>query len=130
MDNGKVADKEKSDGRAKIEVNSSDANARGLSDNMLVKVFNDRGSCLAVLKISENIMQGVVNIPTGAWLDPSKSDMLSCIHGNPNVLTLDAGTSKLAQGPTAHTCLVEIEQFHEKAPRINAFEPPKITGLN
>ncbi len=126
LDNSEVADNEKSDGRAIIEVNRSDANARGLSDKMLVKVFNDRGSCLAVLKISENIMEGVVNIPTGAWLDPSKSDALSCVHGNPNVLTLDAGTSKLAQGPSSHTCLVEIEQFEKEPPKIRAFDPPKI----
>ena len=44
---------------------------------MLVKVFNDRGSCLAVMKISENILPGVVNIPTGAWLDPSKDEILA-----------------------------------------------------
>ena len=99
---------------------------RGLSDNGLVKVFNERGSCLAVLKISENITQGVVNIPTGAWLDPSKSDAISCVHGNPNVLTLDAGTSKLAQGPSSHTCLVEIELYKNKPPNVTAFNPPKI----
>ena len=97
---------------------------------MVVRVFNDRGSCLAVVKISDNIMQGVVNIPTGAWLDPLKSSSISCAHGNPNVLTNDLGTSKLAQGPTAHTCLVEIEQFKEELPKIRAFDPPKITSPN
>ena len=126
LDQGKVADGEKSDGRAIIEVNIRDAEARDLSEGALVRVFNDRGSCLAVMKISKDIMQGVVNIPTGAWLDPSKSDSLSCVHGNPNVLTLDAGISKLAQGPSSHTCLVEIEQFKEKPPKIKAFNPPKI----
>ena len=97
---------------------------------MLVKVFNDRGSCLAVIKITEDIMQGVVNIPTGAWLDPSQSGNISCIHGNPNVLTKDIGTSKLAQGPTAHTCLVEIEPFRGEAPKVTAFDPPKLTKLH
>ena len=126
LDNGKVAGNEKIDGRAVIEVNKIDAEARALLEHMVVKVFNDRGSCLAAVKISDNIRQGVVNIPTGAWLDPLKSSSISCVHGNPNVLTNDVGTSKLAQGPTAHTCLVEIEKFHEKAPRINAFDPPKI----
>ncbi len=126
LDQGKVADGEKSDGRAIIEVNIRDAEARDLSEGALVRVFNDRGSCLAVMKISKDIMQGVVNIPTGAWLDPSKSDSISCVHGNPNVLTLDAGTSKLAQGPSSHTCLVEIEQFKEEPPKIKAFNPPKI----
>ena len=126
LDNGKVAENEKSGGRAIIEINRSDAEARGLSNDMVVKVFNDRGSCLAVAKLSDNIMQGVVNIPTGAWLDPSKSDDISCVHGNPNVLTLDAGTSKLAQGPSSHTCLVEIEKYKKEPPNIMAFNPPKI----
>ncbi len=126
LDNGKVADKEKSEGRAVIEVNGNDAFTRGLVDNMVVKVFNDRGSCLAVVKISENIMQGVVNIPTGAWLDPSKNDEISCVHGNPNVLTLDGGTSKLAQGPSSHTCLVEIERYTKEPPKIKAFNSPTI----
>ena len=130
LDNGHVADNEKLDGRAVIEVNKFDAKARALSENMVVKVFNDRGSCLAVVKISDNIMRGVVNIPTGAWLDPLKSSGLSCVHGNPNVLTNDVGTSKLAQGPTAHTCLVEIKKFNDKVPRINAFKPPKINAPN
>ena len=30
------------------------------------------------------------------------------MNGNPNVLTKDKGTSSLAQGPSAHTCLVEV----------------------
>ena len=94
---------------------------------MLVKVFNDRGSCLAVTKITKTIMQGVVNIPTGAWLDPSKSGNISCVHGNPNVLTIDIGTSKLAQGPSAHTCLVEIQPFEGEPPKVTAFDPPKLT---
>ena len=74
-------------------------------------------------------MQGVVNIPTGAWLDPLKNSDISCIHGNPNVLTNDIGTSKLAQGPSAHTCLVELERFNETPPKISAFDPPKIKVL-
>ena len=130
LDNGEVANGEKSDGRAIIEVNRNDAHARDLLDKMVVKVFNDRGSCLAVIKISEDIMQGVVNIPTGAWLDPSKSGDISCVHGNPNVLTQDIGTSQLAQGPSAHTCLVEIEQFQEDAPKITAFDPPEIRHIS
>ena len=129
LDNGQVANNEKSQGRAVIEVNEIDAKARNISNNMVVKVFNDRGSCLAVVKISDNIMEGVVNIPTGAWLDPLISNDISCVHGNPNVLTNDVGTSRLAQGPSAHTCLVEIEQFTEKVPKITAFDPPKITTL-
>ena len=49
-----------------------------------------------------------------------------CKHGNPNVLTPDKGTSRLAQGPIAHTCLVEVERFEGAAPAVTAFEPPEI----
>ncbi len=129
LDNGKVAQYEKSRGRAIVEMNKADAEARRLTNKMMVRVFNDRGSCLAVVQISEKIMKGVINIPTGAWLDPSSKDKVSCAHGNPNVLTLDKGTSKLAQGPSAHTCLVEVEEFTGKEPLMNAFKPPKITKI-
>ena len=49
-----------------------------------------------------------------------------CKHGNPNVLTPDKGTSSLAQGPIAHTCLVEVERFDGIALAVTAFEPPEI----
>ncbi|MGR8919259.1 MAG: hypothetical protein ACU85V_06555, partial [Gammaproteobacteria bacterium] len=49
-----------------------------------------------------------------------------CAHGNPNVLTLDVGTSKLGQGPSAHSCLVEIEPWREELPPVRAFAPPEI----
>jgi biotin/methionine sulfoxide reductase len=47
-------------------------------------------------------------------------------HGNPNVLTLDKGTSRLAQGPIAQTALVEIEPVKEEPPAVQAFIPPDI----
>jgi biotin/methionine sulfoxide reductase len=42
------------------------------------------------------------------------------------VLTPDKGTSRLAQGPIAHTCLVEVERFEGEPPPVTAFEPPEI----
>ena len=44
-------------------------------------------------------------------------------HGNPNVLTRDKGTSRLAQSPSAQTVLVQVERFEGEAPPITAFEP-------
>ena len=71
-------------------------------------------------------MKGVTNIATGAWLDPDLKNGLSCKHGNPNVLTIDKGTSQLAQGPIAHSCLIEIEPFREDMPLLTAYQPPSI----
>jgi biotin/methionine sulfoxide reductase len=48
-----------------------------------------------------------------------------CRAGNPNVLTRDKGTSKLAQGPSAHTCLVDIELFVGDAPRVESYDQPQ-----
>ena len=48
------------------------------------------------------------------------------IHGNPNVLTPDKGTSRLGQGPIAHTCLVELRLINGTLDTISAYEPPKI----
>jgi len=62
---------------------------------------------------------------TGAWYDPVEPGGL-CKHGNPNVLTLDKGTSRLGQGPIAHSCLVDIEKFEGEPPEVTAFIPPQI----
>ncbi len=50
----------------------------------------------------------------------------TCLHGNPNVLTRDLGTSQLAQGPSAQTCLVQVEKWLGKVPSHTAFEAPDI----
>ena len=70
----------------------------------------------------------VIQLPTGAWYDPETPGEIGslCKHGNANVLTLDKGTSRLAQGPSAHSCLVEVELFRGTPPRVSAFDPPEI----
>jgi biotin/methionine sulfoxide reductase len=47
-----------------------------------------------------------------------------CVHGNPNVLTRDIGTSSLAQGCAGQLSTVQIERFNETLPPIRAYEPP------
>ena len=93
-------------------------------------MFNDRGSCLASVVISEGIRPGVVLMSTGAWYDPIDPTSVSspCKNGNPNVLTPDKGTSKLAQGPIAHTCLVDLKLMDKPMPKVTAYDPPKIIG--
>ena len=65
---------------------------------------------------------------TGAWFDPAATPDEPERHGNPNVLTLDIGTSRLAQGPSALTALVEIERWTAPAPAVRAFTPPKLVA--
>lgn len=79
-----------------------------------VRAYNDRGACLATAKLDPAIMVGIVAISTGAWLDAvtQPDGTLLCRGGNPNTLTREHGTSELAQGPTAHSCLIDVENVH------------------
>ncbi len=92
-------------------IHPEDAKVRGITDNSYIRLFNNRGACLAKAKISNDIRQGVISLPTGAWFSPTEDGTDN--QGNPNVLTLDIGTSSLGQGSSAHSCLVEIEQANE-----------------
>jgi biotin/methionine sulfoxide reductase len=128
LDHGKVSRDGKIHNRETILINSENAASRGICNHDVVRVFNTRGACLAVAVLSDDILTNVVQMSTGAWLDATLQDdgTLLCHHGNPNLLTLDKGTSRLAQGPTAHSCLVNIEKFHGELSDIQAFNPPKI----
>ena len=97
-----------------LEINQVDANARGINDGDLLRVYNDRGACRARACVSDAIRNGVVSLPTGAWLDPDSDG--TDLQGNPNILTRDLGTSPIGQGSSAHTTLVEIERIPEGNP--------------
>ena len=117
-------------GREVLRLHPDDAAARGIGTGDLVRVFNDRGACLATTRVSDAVMPGVAVLPTGAWYDPQEPGVPGTLelHGNPNVLTLDKGSSKLAQAPVAHSCLVEVERFAGEAPRVGAFDPPRLAA--
>ena len=132
MDHGNYSKSFKIQNREPVEINPIDAENRGLKNGDIVKLFNDRGACLAGVIIQKKVMPGVAQISTGAWYDPqypTKPNSI-CKHGNPNILTPDKGTSKLGQGPIAHSCLIEIERFNDKLPKVTAHEPPSIIRLD
>ena len=124
LDHGSVSKSKKVAGREPLHIQPEDAALRGLKDGDLVRVFNDRGACLGSVVIDAAMRSGVVQMSTGAWYDPDENGM--CKHGNPNVLTRDKGTSKLGQGPSAHSCLIEVELFKDAPPPVTAHEPPQI----
>jgi biotin/methionine sulfoxide reductase len=124
-DHGETSVNGKVDGRERLGITPEDAGDRGLVTGDLVRVFNERGSCLASVVIREDLMRGVVQLPTGAWWDPIEPGSL-CRAGNPNVLTRDVGTSRLAQGPTAQTCLVEVERFRGEPAPVRAHQAPML----
>ena len=127
LDHGPFSRAGKLEGREPCRMNPGDAAARGISEGDFVRVFNDRGSCLSVARLSSDLRPGILSLATGAWYDPDLSgDPQMCKHGNPNVLTADFGTSEIAQGPSALTCLVDVERFVGAVPEVTAYEPPMI----
>ena len=110
-------------GREPVRLHPATAAARGIAAGDVVRIFNDRGACLAGAILDDALMPDVIQLATGAWYDPDENGM--CRAGNPNVLTRDKGTSKLAQGPSAHTCLVDVERFEGEPPRVEAYDLPR-----
>ena len=127
MDCGPVSAGGKVANREAITLNPADAAARGIRDGDIVRVHNARGSCLAGAIVSDVISAGVVKLSCGAWYDPADgTEQAMCVHGNPNVLTRDQGTSKLGQGPSSATALVEVERWTGPVEPVCAFEPPRV----
>ncbi|MCL5776638.1 molybdopterin-dependent oxidoreductase [Limibaculum sp. FT325] len=125
LDPGGVSLASKIRGREPMTIHPKDAAARGLKHGDVARIHNERGACLAGVIVSDKVRPGVVQLSTGAWYDPIEPFGM-CKHGNPNVLTADRGTSRLGQGPSAHSTLVEVERWDGPLPPVTAFDPPPI----
>ena len=126
FDHAALSRKRKIKGRERARLNVVDALARGIVDGDIVRVFNDRGACLAGIELSDQIRPQVIELPTGAWFDPQQVAGIDLeVHGNPNAVTPDIGTSSLAQGCSAHSCLVQVEKYMGELPTVKVFNQPQ-----
>ncbi len=127
MDGGRASVELKINDREVLQISPADAASRGIGQYDLVKVYNARGACLATAVVDPNLKSGVVCLPTGAWFDADSPDLE--LHGNPNVLTIDIGTSRLTQGSSAQSALVEVVRWNSaEVPSVRVFQPPKLVG--
>jgi biotin/methionine sulfoxide reductase len=108
LDQGPLCQSARVSGHEPALLHPGDAAARGIAAGDVIRVFNGRGACLCGAVLSEDIRPGVIQVSTGAWFRPDDSGQ--CLAGNPNALSKDRGTSRLAQGPSAHSCLVRVEK--------------------
>lgn len=115
-------------GREPLYISEQDAAARGLKAGDIARVFNARGQVLAGVVISPDFTPGVIRIHEGAWYSPQEGGKAGtlCTYGDPNVLSADIGTSQLAQGPSAHTVLVDVERYQQHVPPVTGFGGPEI----
>ncbi len=96
-----------------IRLNPEDANKRGIQEDDLVKVFNDRGAVICAAKLTQRVPPGTVHSyescadyePLG---DPGASaDRAGCI----NVLTPSRNITKNSAGMAPNSCLVEMAKY-------------------
>jgi anaerobic selenocysteine-containing dehydrogenase len=86
----------------RIEIHPVDAQARGITQASLVRVFNDRGSILLRANISDRVRSGVV-LGWGVWWHKLSFEQKSI-----NTLT-GQGLTDMGRGPTFYDCLVQVE---------------------
>ena len=89
------------EGQPLVEIHPADAQARGIVDGALVRVFNDRGSYRCAASVSERARPGVVN-GLGVWWRKLGVD-----GSNVNELTSQKLTD-IGRAPTFYDCLVEV----------------------
>ncbi|SEP65566.1 trimethylamine-N-oxide reductase TorA [Basfia succiniciproducens] len=114
--------------REPVLIHKDDAAARGIANGDIVRVFNKRGQVLTGAVVTDGVIKGTVAIHEGAWYDPldlGQTERPLCKNGCANVLTRDEGTSKLAQGNSPNTCIVQVEKYTGEVPEVTVFKQPK-----
>ncbi|WP_027136218.1 molybdopterin-dependent oxidoreductase [Geminicoccus roseus] len=126
LDFGAASQATKVAGREPLRIHPDDAAPRGIRSGDPVLVRNDQGAFLAGAVLSEDIRPGVVQVATGAWYAPHPLEPHGtvCIHGNPNMVTRDVGTSSLAQGCTGQLAMVEVERYAGELPPVRVHAAP------
>ena len=89
----------------------SDAEARGIKNGDIVKLYNDRGTVLCIAEVTERIRPGVIHCYYGSGkydpLEPGKPDSVER-GGCVSLLTPARMLSKNVPGMAPNSCLVEI----------------------
>jgi biotin/methionine sulfoxide reductase len=124
LDHGRTSADSKIGGREPARIGPAAATRYELSTGDLIRLSSSVGSVLAAVVIDENVGDHVVQLATGAWFDNSGPDVATCIHGNPNAVTHDVGTSDLAQGSTGQLTRVRIEKYTAAAPPLTIHSAP------
>jgi anaerobic selenocysteine-containing dehydrogenase len=88
-------------------INPKDAEARGIKDGDIIKVYNERGIVLCGSRVWERVMPGVVYVDHGARYDPIVPGEIDR-GGAINTITPHNITSRNATGMVVSAFLVEV----------------------
>ena len=91
----------KKEGPPLLDINPTDANARGIKNGEEVKVYNQKGEMMIKVRVSEKVKTGIVCMPQGFWTSLIKG------RSSANALTNDALTD-MGNGGAFQDTRVEI----------------------
>ncbi|UCG67905.1 MAG: molybdopterin-dependent oxidoreductase [Deltaproteobacteria bacterium] len=96
-----------------LRINSKDAEERGVRENDLVKVFNDRGAVICAAQVTERVRPGTVHsYESSATYDPVGEPGYSADRGGCiNQLTPSRMIVKQSHSMAANSCLVQIGKW-------------------
>ncbi|MBL8610255.1 MAG: molybdopterin-dependent oxidoreductase [Myxococcales bacterium] len=98
--------------RGVLLVHPDDARARGLADGARARVTTDQGTVVAVVKVSDEVMRGVVSLPHGWGHDrPGVRARVAAAHAgvSMNDLTDDGRLDRLTGNAAFNGVPVEVE---------------------
>ena len=87
-----------------IVLHPADAEARGLSEGSVCRVFNDRGEFQAVVATRETVRRGVISTTKGSW--PGRMPGRSWVNA-----TVPERDSDMGGGATFHDNRVQVERL-------------------
>ena len=89
---------------ARLTIHPDDANARGIRDGDLVRIFNDRGEVVTPTTIDAGIMPGVLSLPKGLWMRHTQNNRTA------NALAPDC-LSDIGKGACFNDARVDVERW-------------------
>ncbi|HEY9182311.1 MAG TPA: molybdopterin dinucleotide binding domain-containing protein, partial [Gammaproteobacteria bacterium] len=97
-----------------MRIHPDDAKARGIRDNDLVRLYNERGAVICAAKLTHRMLKGVVHSYASSGVydpvgEPGKSaDRGGCVN------LLSSKKSQISKGHSmgASCCLIEVERWN------------------
>ena len=107
----------------------TDAAARGIADGDIVRLFNDRGACLAAARAERGHTPGRGAVSTGAWYDPDDPEEDRPVRARQSERA-DARCRHVEPGAGLHRAAHDRRggAFDGNLPPIRAYDPPEMAA--
>lgn len=97
-----------------VNIHPQDAEKRGIKDEDIIKLYNDRGAVLGIARLTERVKPGVIHTyQASSKYDPLVPGLPGSVEkaGCVNILAPSRMLSKNAPGMAPNSCLIEIEKW-------------------